>query len=358
MLQREILGNTVWAYLVSLGGFLAVLWGFILARRAGVSRLRSLAPRDAVGLEGLSADLLEKIRTPECVLAALYLATRQLQIHRRLDRLLYAAVLLALTYRAVTMLQVAADYAVRRLLAAPGRDSEADRGTARSISYLIGVLLWALAVLFALSNLGFNVNSMLAGLGIGGVAVALAAQAVLGDLFSAFAIYLDRPFVVGDLIAVGDMTGTVERIGIKTTRVRSLSGEMLIIANSRLTSAQIQNFRQLRERRVVVSVGVPYQTQAEQVRKIPALLRAAVAAAPQARCDRAHLKSFGETGFSFELVYFVTDPDYGVYMDANQAIHLAILEAFRKEKISFALPARNLFHQGPGAGPPGPGGPA
>jgi small-conductance mechanosensitive channel len=208
-----------------------------------------------------------------------------------------------------------------------------------------------LAVLFVLSNLGFNVSSMLAGLGIGGVAVALAAQAVLGDLFSAFAIYLDRPFVVGDFIVVGDKQGTVEQIGIKTTRVRSLSGEMLVFANSRLTSAEIQNFRQLIERRIVVIVGVPYQTSAEQVRIIPELLKSAVAASAKARFDRAHLKAFEQSGFSFELVYFVTDPTYAVYMDANQAIHLAILDAFRKEKIFFAMPA-TVFHQAPGVGAP------
>jgi len=195
------------------------------------------------------------------------------------------------------------------------------------------------------------VSSMLAGLGIGGVAVALAAQAVLGDLFSALAIYLDRPFVAGDFIVVGDKQGTVEQIGIKTTRVRSLSGEMLVFANSKLTSADIQNFRQLRERRVVIIVGVPYQTSAEQVRKIPGLLRSAVSAQAQARFVRAHLKAFEQSGFSFELVYYVIDHAYAVYMEVNQAIHLAVLDSFCKEGIAFAMPA-TVFHQAPGAGAP------
>ena len=349
MLEREILGNTIWAYLLSSGTFLAIVGGCLLARRLGISRL--LTKRRGEGLRDLLVALLQKVRMAECGLLALFLATRHLEMPHRLDRLIYAAALLALTYRALTMLQSAADYAVLRLLASKGRTSEADRGTARGISYLAGALLWILAVLFALSNLGFNVSSMLAGLGIGGVAVALAAQAVLGDLFSAFAIYLDRPFVVGDFIVVGDKQGTVEQIGIKTTRVRSLSGEMLVFANSKLTSADIQNFRQLRERRIVLIVGVPYQTSAEQVRKIPALLQSAVAAAAQARFDRAHLKAFEQSGFSFELVYYVVDPAYAVYMEVNQAIHLAILDAFRKDKIAFAMPA-TVFHQAPGVGAP------
>jgi small-conductance mechanosensitive channel len=345
----EFFGNTVWAYLAAAGTFLAIVGGCLAARRLGISRL--LAQRREEGLRDLMVTLLKKIRMAECGLVAIYFATRHLLVPHRLDRLIYSAALLAVTYRALTMLQAASDYAVLHVLAAKGRTSDSDRGTARGISYLIAALLWTLALLFALSNLGFNVSSMLAGLGIGGVAVALAAQAVLGDLFSAFAIYLDRPFVVGDFIVVGDKQGTVEQIGIKTTRVRSLSGEMLVLANSKLTSADIQNFRQLRERRIVVIVGVPYQTSAEQVRKIPSLLQSAVAAAVPARFDRAHLKAFEPSGFSFELVYYVMNPGYSVYMDVNQAVHLAILDAFSKENIAFALPA-TVFHQAPGVGTP------
>jgi len=345
MLGRAFLDNPLNRYFLALAAFLALFWGFGLARKLVVSRLRALALRTQTDLDDLLVDLLEMVRTPECVLVVLWAATRYLRLPGRLDGLLHALLLVVLTYRAVTMLRVAADYLVRKLLISKGRFSQAEQGMARTISYLISGLLWVTGALFVLSNLGFNVTSMLAGLGIGGVAVALAAQAVLGDLFSALAIYLDQPFVVGDFIVVGDMMGTVEHIGIKTTRVRALSGEMLIVANSRLTSAQIQNFRQLQERRIVIGFSVPYRTPAEQVKNIPQLVRAAVAAAPKARFDRAHLKSFEEAGFAFEAVYFVTDPDYGIYMDTNQAIHLALLDAFRREGISFALPSRVVFQQ-------------
>ncbi|MCX5794267.1 MAG: mechanosensitive ion channel family protein [Elusimicrobia bacterium] len=351
MLEREILGNSVWEYLVSAGTFLGILVAFSIVRKVVIARLRALAARTETDLDDLLVDLLELIRLPEVVLVALWTATRHLDLPARAEHLLHAVLLMALTYRALTWLRVGADYSIRKMLCAQGRGAEADKGTARNLSYLISGLLWVVAVLFVLSNLGFNVSSMLAGLGIGGVAVALAAQAVLGDLFSALAIYLDRPFVVGDFIVVGDKQGTVEHIGIKTTRVRALSGEMLIVANSKLTSSEIQNFRLLRERRIAFKVGVPYTTTAEQVAKVPALLKAAISAQSKARFDRAHLSSFGETGFSFEAVYYVTGPDYTVYMDVNQAIHLGILDAFRKEKIAFAMPA-TVFHQAPGAGAP------
>ncbi|MBI5241177.1 MAG: mechanosensitive ion channel family protein [Elusimicrobia bacterium] len=349
MLEREMFGNSVWAYLVALGTFLAVLAGFFALRRVVVARLRALAARTATDLDDLVVDLLEMVRLPEIVLVALWAATRPLDLPGRGESLFHALLLVALSYRAVTLLRVGADYAIRKLLSAQGRGAEADKGTARNLGYLISGLLWVVAALFVLSNLGFNVSSMIAGLGIGGVAVALAAQAILGDLFSALAIYLDRPFVVGDFIVVGDKQGTVEHIGIKTTRVRALSGEMLIVANSKLTSSEIQNFRLLRERRIAFAVRVPYGTPPEQVAKVPALIKAAVAAAPKARFDRAHLSGFGEAGFAFEAVYYVTDPDYGTYMDVNQAIHLGILDAFRKEKIAFSIPAR-VVHQAPSAG--------
>lgn len=344
MLEREFLGNSVWEYLVGAATFLGVLAAFSIVRQVVVARLRALAARTETDLDDLAVGLLEMVRLPEAVLLSLWAAARPLDLPAQGERFLRAALLVVVTYRAVTMLQVAADYGLRRLLSAQGREGEAQRGTARSLSYLVSGLLWLVAALFVLSNLGFNVSSMLAGLGIGGVAVALAAQAVLGDLFSALAIYLDRPFVAGDFIVVGDKQGTVEHIGIKTTRLRALSGEMVIVANSKLTSSEIQNFRLLRERRIAFAVRVPYGTPAEQVARIPALVKAAVAAAPKARFDRAHLSAFGEAGFVFEVVYYVTDPDYGVYMDVNQAIHLGILDAFRREKIAFSVPAR-VVHQ-------------
>ncbi len=351
MLSHEIFGNTAAAHLLALGIFAVVLWGVILARRLGAARLHQLALRTGDGVETLFGKLLDRVRMPEVALVALYLATRHLHMAHHLNRLIYAAALAAVVYRAVTLLQVVADFALRKALSDNSRPSADDEGKAKGLSYLVGFLLWILAVLFVLSNLGFNVTSMLAGLGIGGVAVALAAQAVLGDFFSALAIYLDRPFVLGDFIVADDMQGTVEAIGIKTTRLRALSGEMLVIPNSKLTSTKIQNFRHLRERRIVIIVGVPYQTSAEQVKKIPELLRSAVAASAKARFDRAHLKAFEPSGFSFELVYYVLDPVYAVFMDVNQAIHLAILDAFRKEGISFAMPA-TVFHQAPGVGAP------
>jgi small-conductance mechanosensitive channel len=345
MLEREIFSNSLWQYLVSVGMFFAILGGFLAARRFIISRLEAFARTTATDLDDFAVSLLAKIRNPECYLVAFYFAIRPLQTHPKLDRALSIAVLLAVTFRVVTLLQMALDYAVGKSMGEASGAGPGERDMRRALSRVAGALLWVLAGLFALSNLGFNVSSMLAGLGIGGVAVALAAQAVLGDLFSAFAIYLDRPFVTGDFIIVGDRMGTVENIGIKTTRVRALSGELLVFPNAKLTSVDIRNFRQMRERRVVFRFGVVYQTPAEKLRRVPDILRRVVSEQKGLRFDRAHFMSFGESSLDFEVVYYVLDPDYNMYMDAHQRVLLELLSALGKEGIGFAYPTRTLYHE-------------
>ena len=183
----------------------------------------------------------------------------------------------------------------------------------------------------------------MAGLGIGGVAIALATQSILGDLFASLSIVLDRPFVVGDFIVVGDLMGTVEHVGLKTTRVRSLSGEQLVFSNADLLGSRIRNFKRMAERRIVFAVGVTYQTPAAKLDQIAGVLREIATAAPGVRFDRAHLRSFDDSAITFEVVYYVLDPDYNRYMDTQQRINLAIFRQFEAEGIEFAYPTRTVF---------------
>lgn len=215
------------------------------------------------------------------------------------------------------------------------------------LGFAARVAIWAVVLLVLLDQMGFNITALVAGLGIGGVAIALAVQNVLGDLFASLSIVLDRPFVVGDFIIVDEYLGTVERVGVKTTRVRSLWGEMLVFSNSDLLKSRIRNYKQMRERRVVFSVRVTYQTPADKLRAIPAILRDAIEAQPRTRFDRAHFKEYGEYGLVHEAVYYVLDADYNAYMDTQQEINLAILEGFRAEGIEFALPTRTVHVQAP-----------
>jgi small-conductance mechanosensitive channel len=233
------------------------------------------------------------------------------------------------------------------------RLGESDPGaitTFQGLSYLVRGALWVAVVVFILDNLGYNVSALLAGLGIGGVAVALAIQSVLGDLFASLSIALDKPFVTGDFIIVDDKLGTVSRIGLKTTRVTSLSGEQLVFSNSDLLRSRIRNYKRMQERRVVFSFGVLYQTSTDQLEAIPGMVRAIIEDTPKTRFDRAHFKEFGDSSYVFEVVYYMLEPDYNLYMDAQQHINLELCRRFEEQGIEFAYPTRTLHiesHTGP-----------
>jgi small-conductance mechanosensitive channel len=209
------------------------------------------------------------------------------------------------------------------------------------------VVVWSIALLLILNNLGFDVTALVAGLGIGGIAIALAAQNILGDLFASLAIVLDQPFVVGDFVILGDKMGTVERIGIKTTRIRSLSGEELIVSNADLLASRIHNYKRMAERRIVFTIGVTYETPAEKVEKLPGMLRAIVEAQDLVRFERAHFARYGDFALIYEVVYWMLTPDYNVYMDTQQRINFTLYRQFQDEEIEFAFPTQTIQLQQP-----------
>ncbi|QXI49886.1 mechanosensitive ion channel family protein [Pseudomonas anuradhapurensis] len=204
------------------------------------------------------------------------------------------------------------------------------------------VLLWSVVLLAMLSNLGVNITAFVASLGVGGIAVALAVQNILGDLFASLSIAVDKPFEVGDFIVIGPLAGTVEHVGLKTTRIRSLGGEQIVMANASMISSTIQNYKRLQERRIVFEFGLSYDTPTEAVKKAPAIVEEAIKAQDQVRFDRAHLRGFGKEALEFECVYIVKDPGYNLYMDIQQAINFHLLERFSKIGAQFAVPVRAI----------------
>ncbi|MCS6772676.1 MAG: mechanosensitive ion channel family protein [Thermoflexales bacterium] len=216
--------------------------------------------------------------------------------------------------------------------------------TALQVFGFIGRLaLGTVTLLLILDNLGVNITALLASVGIASIAIGLAVQNILGDLFASLSIVMDRPFMVGDFIIVDNFMGTVERIGLRTTQVRSLSGELLVFSNTDLTRSRLRNFKRMTERRVVLLVNVPYETAREKLDRVPAILREAIEAQPKTRFERAHFKEFGAYALVFEAVYWVLDPDFNLYMDVQQAVNFAVLERFRAEAIALAYPAQVLF---------------
>jgi len=342
-LSRVYLGNAVSEYILAALTFVGVLGGFLLARKIIIDRLRALARLTATHLDDLIVEMLEKVKKPECYAVAFYVALKPLTVHHRFDRGLYIIVMALVAYRVVTMLQAAAKYGVEKMILSDAADPDiTHRDTAQTVTLAMQGLIAVGALLFVLSSLGFNVTSMVAGLGISGIAVALAAQAVLGDLFAAVAIYLDKPFVVGDAIKVGDLVGTVEHIGVKTTRVRSLNGELLVFPNSALTGTKIQNFQQLTERRSVLAFGLPGNTPPTVLKKVPGHARSAVGKAKDARLDRAHLAGVEDGNLRFELVFYVRGTDYNAFMDAQEAVLLDLLESLRLEGVAITGPAMRV----------------
>ncbi len=211
-----------------------------------------------------------------------------------------------------------------------------------AIKFVIKLVVWSIIFLMILDNLGFDITAMIASLGIGGIAIALAAQNILGDLFAFFSIIVDKPFVQGDFIIVDDHLGAIEHIGIKTTRIRSLSGEQLIFSNQDLLTSRIRNFKRMQERRVLLELGVTYDTGTEELREIPEIVRQHVEDEELARFDRAHFKALGESSLRFEIVYWVLDADFNVHMDVQQSLLLALVEEFRDREIHFAFPTRTV----------------
>jgi len=347
VLQFEFLGNPVadWAlglltFLVTLT-VLPIVKGFVSARRRSWSPLDRQQFHAAVELTALLA-----ARTSRLFLwaVALYFASRYLTFAPRLERMI------TITIVSLFWLQVGlwAMATVRFLIdQRRARSAEVDAiltGSMDVILFSVGLVVWAMVGLLALDNLGVQIKPLLAGLGIGGIAIALAVQTVLGDLLASISIALDKPFGIGDSLTLGDFQGTVEHIGVRSTRLRSISGEQIIIANADIIKARVRNFGRLRERRTVFQFGVAYDTPVDQLTAIPAEVRKIVEAQPDTRFDRCHFLLYGDTALQFELVYFVTKPDFNVYADIQQRINLALLERLRAMKVQLAAPTRAMVY--------------
>ncbi len=235
---------------------------------------------------------------------------------------------------------------VERRAANAEDDSHTLTSAMNIIKVLVNVVVWSVAAILVLDNLGVNVTGLVAGLGVGGIAIGLAAQGIFGDLFAALAILFDRPFRVGDQIKFGDVQGDVEAIGLKTVRVRALSGEQVIISNSELLKLQIANQRRIVERRVVLQIGVIYQTTPDQLDAIPAEIEKIIAAREKCRFDRAHFYRFNDSSLDFEIVFHITEPAYVTLMAERHAVGLGIIRRFAEMGVEFAYPTQTSFTAG------------
>lgn len=337
ILNYVVLGNPLSRWLLALGIALAVLAGVALWRWIVTRRLRPLAIRTNTFLDDVAIILAETTAGPIALLLALYAGSLVLTFDGEL-RINLRAVAVVLF---LVQLGIWGNALIRRWVeryAERNRETNAaGAGTANLIGLLARLVLYSIVLLLILDNIpGVEVTALVASLGIGGVAVALATQNILGDLFASLSIALDKPFVVGDFIAVGDDQGTVEQIGLKTTRVRSVSGEQISFPNGNLVASRIRNFARQEQRRTVFTFRVSYATPPALLRGIPDMVRAAVEPQADARFDRAHLLRFDDVGLVYEVVYFVTTADFMRFADIQQTVMLSLIEGLDAAGVSFA----------------------
>jgi small-conductance mechanosensitive channel len=340
-LSGEPVGRWLLAVSVAVAAFLVLRLVVGLAGR----RLAAVAARTETPIDDGIASLVKKTKWWLLLVVALFAGSVLVELperSRRLaDNVVVIALLLQLGIWASTALKFTLEHYRQRQL----KKDPASVTAVNAIGLLATALLWLAILLLALDNLGFNVTALIAGLGVGGVAVALAVQNILGDLFASLSILIDKPFVVGDFLIIDDYMGSVEHVGLKTTRVRSLSGEQLVFSNSDLLNSRLRNYGRMFERRVAFTIGVTYQTPREQLKQIPAIMRAAIEAQEHTRFDRSHFAKYGDFSLNFETVYYVLGPDYNLYMDIQQAINLYVHEQFEQAGIEFAYPTQTLFVQ-------------
>ncbi len=342
ILSYQLCGKSIQEYLYALGLLLGLILAFRLFRYVILSRLEILASKTATKFDDCLIAAFRKIHPRFYDLIALCVVGKTLDFPIVADKLLNGIVLAIIIYQIIVFIQVLLNYFLSKLVTVEQEDS-ADATVLQAMNMLAKIALWAGGTLFFLSNLGVNVNSLAASLGIGGIAVALAVQNILNDIFSSFSIYFDKPFVVGDTITVGTDTGTVKKIGLKTTRLESLQGEELIISNKELTSARIQNFKKMEKRRVLFSIAVTYDTTLEQCKSIPELVAKVFQEVDGADLDRVTFKEFGDFSLNYEIVYYHLSNDYKECMLQRQDVNLKIKEEFEKAGIEFAFPTQTLF---------------
>lgn len=343
--DTEIAGNGLQNWVIALIVGAAVLLLLATLRAIGTRQLARIAEHKPTPIWPVLSAVVRRTKWLFLLVVALYAGGLVLDMpvtwHDRLHLLLVISLFIQAGLWAGVALRVVLDNYRRQQLT---RDP-ASVTTLNILNFIGRIAIWSVVLLLVLDNLGVNITALVAGLGVGGIAVALALQTILGDLFASLSIVLDKPFVVGDFLIVGDLLGSVEYVGLKTTRLRSLSGEQLVFSNSDLLNSRIRNFGRMYERRVQFNIGVTYQTPRDKLVAIPQIIREAVESQEKTRFDRSHFKEYGDFALVFESVYYVQGPDYNVYMDIQQAINLHIHECFEQAGIEFAYPTQKVYVQ-------------
>jgi len=352
ILAQEYYGNTVQHYAIAL----AIIMGSVvlvrLFRKRMLNQIKKWTQRTETKLDDYIIGGIEKFGLPILVFVAIYFGLTYLTFSEKADKFIDNAMIVVVTLYVIRMLSSFIRLSLESFIGKQEGGQEKLKQL-NGIMLIVNAIIWAVGLLFLFDNLGYNVTTIIAGLGIGGIAIALAAQNILGDLFNYFVIFFDRPFEVGDFITVDDKKGTVEHIGIKTTRLLALNGEQLAFSNSDLTKSRIHNYKRMNRRRVVFTLNVVYTTKAEVLEKIPTMVEQIIKSVELTTFDRAHFASLGNYSLNFEVVYFIESSEYVDFMNVQQNINLKVFKAFTDAGIEFAYPTQTVLVNSQGI-PDGP----
>ena len=342
-LDKIAFGNSLKNWLLSIFITLILYLIFYVVKHIVRRKLVVLAEEADANWGQLAIKFINQLHPLFLLILAIYVGSVNLSLPLTVEKLMKYLVGIFLLIQIGLLSSLVINFYVNRYKEQKIESNAGAVTTATSAGFILRLMIWLALILIALDNLGVNIKTLIAGLGISGIAVALAVQNILGDLFASLSIVLDKPFVIGDFIIVNDYLGTVENVGLKTTRIRSLSGEQLVFSNGDLLKSRIRNFKRMYERRVVFSIGVLYQTPYEKLRLIPKMIREIIENQEPVRFDRAHFKEYGDYSLKFEIVYWIHSPDYNIYMDIQQAINLEIYKKFEESDIAFAYPTQTLL---------------
>lgn len=350
LLDRVWYANTLRQWLIALAVFGGVYVGLSLLRRVLVRRLGALAARSSTRVDDVGVDLVRRTRAYFVLAVSLFAASRLLVLTDQARGVLQLVMVVVVLLQGGRWGTGLIGFGVEQYLRRAGESDSGTRATVQAVGYAARFALWSILLVTALGAFGIDVTALITGLGIGGIAIALAVQNILGDLFAALAIVLDKPFVVGDFIIVDNVMGNVEHVGLKTTRIRSLGGEQVIVSNNDLLKSRIRNYKRMEQRRVVFNVDITYDTAPDVVDRLPGMIRDVVERQSHTRFERSHFLTFAESALRVETVYWVLDSDYNRYADIQHAINVELLRRFATEDIDFAFPSRTLFVRSPDQG--------
>lgn len=340
-LNKEFLGNSMEQFIVAIIIFLALSVLFRIFKEIILVKIKDFSQKSSIHFDNQLVNAFERIPAFFYILVALYFSLQSLETSTRITHILDASLIAMIIFQIINSSQSLVRYFVKKIFKIT--EMEEDVTALNGIMLLLNIVLWSVAILMILSNFGINVASLIASLGIGGIAVALAAQSILGDMFSSFSIYFDKPFVVGDFIIVNDKAGTVKNIGMKTTRIEALSGEQIVMSNQELTKTVIHNYKKMPKRRVIFKIGVEYSTSLELLKQGCQIIKDAINSFPDnLTIDRVNFFEFADSSLNYEIVYYHNNGDFADYMNYREKICYKIKEEFNKIGLSMAFPTRTL----------------